>query len=54
MPGERLREALASVAQWIECQAYKPKGRWFDSQSGHMPGLQARSPVGGAQEATAH
>ena len=28
------------------------KGCWFDSQSGHMPGLQARSPMGGAQEAT--
>ena len=24
----------------------------LDSQSGHMPGLQARSPVGGVQEAT--
>ena len=23
------------------------KGCWFDSQSGHMPGLWARSPVGG-------
>ena len=26
----------------------EPKGRHFDSQSGHMPGLQARTPVGGA------
>ena len=26
----------------------EPKGRWFHSQSGHMPGLWARSPVGGA------
>ena len=34
--------------------ACKPKGHWFDSQSGHMPGLQARSPVGGTQEATTH
>ena len=24
----------------------EPKGRWFNSQSGHMSGLQARSPVG--------
>ena len=32
----------------------KPKGHWFNSQSGHMPGLQARSPVGGAREATTH
>ena len=30
----------------------KPKGRWFDSQSGHMPGWQARSPVG--HETTTH
>ena len=28
----------------------KPKGRRFDSQSGHMSGLWARSPVGGEQE----
>ena len=34
--------------------APEPKGCWFDSQSGHMPGLQARTPVGGAQEATTH
>ena len=26
--------------------ACEAKGRWFNSQSGHMPGLQARSPVG--------
>ena len=43
--------ALAGVAQWIECQACEPKGGWLDSQSGPMPGLQARSPVGGAREA---
>ena len=29
-------------------------GLQFGSQSGHMPGLQARSPVGDAQEATTH
>ena len=34
--------------------ACKPKGRQFDSQSGHMPGWQARSPVRGAGEATTH
>ena len=33
------------------CEA---KGGWFDSQSGHMPRLQARSPIGGAQEAATH
>ena len=26
----------------------EPKGHWFDFQSGHMPGLSAMSPVGGA------
>ena len=31
--------------------ACEQKGHQFDSQSGHMPGLQARSPVGGAREA---
>ena len=30
------------------------KGHWFHSQSGHIPGLQARSPEGGAWEATTH
>ena len=28
------------------------KGHWFNSQLGHMAGLQARSPVGGEQEVT--
>ena len=37
--------ALAGVAQWIE--RCKPGGQWFDSKSGHMPGLWTRSPVGG-------
>ena len=45
-------EALAGVAQWIE---YQPANQrvtgWIPSQ-GHMPGLQTRSPVGGAPEAT--
>ena len=42
--------ALAGVPQWIECQpAYKPEGRWFNSQSGHMPGLWARSPGWGTK-----
>ena len=35
-------------------QAWEQKGCWFDSRSGHMPGLQARSPVGGVREATTH
>ena len=35
-------------------QACKAKGHQFDSQSGHLPGLWAKYPVGGAQEATTH
>ena len=31
--------------------ACKPKGHWCNSQSGHMPGLQPRSPGGGMGEA---
>ena len=34
--------------------ACEPKGHKFDSQTGHMPGLKARSPVGDVQEATTH
>ena len=30
----------------------EPKGHWFDSQSGHRPGLQARSPVGACETIT--
>ena len=30
----------------------KPKSHWFNSQSGHMPGFLARSPVGGVWEVT--
>ena len=36
--------ALAGVSQWIECPPVKQKGHRFNSQSGHMPGLQARFP----------
>ena len=45
--------ALAGVAQWTECQC-EAKGLWFDSQSGHMPGLWAKTPVQGTQEITTH
>ena len=34
--------------------ACEPNGRWFNSQAGHMPGLWARSPIGGAWKATTH
>ena len=39
-----------SVVDWTP--ACKLKGRQFNSQSEHMPGFQARSPVGRVQEAT--
>ena len=42
--------ALAGVAQWIE-PGLRTKGLPFNFQSGHMPGLRVRSPVGGTQEA---
>ena len=32
--------------------ACEPKGHWFDSQSGHMPGLRGQYPDGGVQDAT--
>ena len=34
--------------------ACEPRGHQFNSQSRHISGLQARSPVGGAQEAATH
>ena len=40
------------LVDWV--LAYEPKGHWFDSQSEHMPGLWARSPVGGTWEATTY
>ena len=50
---ENEEKALTGVVQWIEHHCY-PEGRWFSSQSRHMPGLQARSPGWGAWEATPH
>ena len=44
--------ALAGVAQWVEHQPANPKAAISIPQSGHMPGLRARSPVGCVQEAT--
>ena len=41
---------IAGVAQGIECQSTQSQ----DCQSGHMPGLQAMSPVGGALELAIH
>ena len=37
-----------SSVDWVSL--YEPKGHWFNSQSGHMPGLQA----GGVKEAITH
>ena len=49
---------ISALPSWCgsvdQALAYEPKGGGFDSQSGHMPGLWARSPVGGALEATTH
>ena len=39
---------------WLSGLSAKGLSCQFDSQSGHMPGLWARSPVGGAPEATIH
>ena len=38
---------LAVVAQWIERGPVNQNGHQFDSQSGHMPGFQARFLGGG-------
>ena len=43
---------LVWLSGWV--LAFEPKGRWFDSQSEHMPGVQARSPVWGVREETTH
>ena len=34
--------------------SFEPKGRWFNSHSGHMPGLSARFLEGDVREATTH
>ena len=39
--------ALAGVAQWIECQPANQRAGGSNPSLGHMPGFQARSPVGG-------
>lgn len=43
-------EETASMAQWVSVDLGTRRSR-FDSRSGHRPGLRARSPVGGVQEA---
>ena len=39
--------ALAGMALWIEHQPEKPQGHRFNSQVVHVPGFQARFPIGG-------
>ena len=46
--------ALAGVAQWFECQSENQRVAHSIPSLGHVPGLQARSPVEGVQEATTH
>ena len=50
---KKRNSALAGVALWIECGL---QTKWLPVQFPvrHMPGLLARSPVGGAREATTH
>ena len=53
-----LKDWIKTCPGWcdsVDCvPACEPKGRWFDSQSGHMPGLRARSPVRATYDATTH
>ena len=44
--------ALAGVAQWIECRPCEQRAAGSIPSLGHMPGLRARSLVGGIGEAT--
>ena len=46
--------ALAGVAQWIECQPANQRVAGSIPGLGHMPGLQARCPMGGTWEADTH
>ena len=42
--------ALTYVAQWVGCHPATQRGHHFKSLSGHVPGLWAKSPVGGTRE----
>ena len=46
--------ALAGVAQWIEWWPANQRVAYLIPSLGHMPGLQATSPVGGRQQETTH
>ena len=40
------------MAQWIECRPVNQRAAGLIPSLGHMPGLRARFPAGGTQEAT--
>ena len=44
----RLKDTNRPWLLWLSGlnKGCEPKGCWFNSQSGHMPGLRARSPLG--------
>ena len=44
--------ALTGMAQWVGCHPANQKFISSIPESEHMPGLQARSPVGGMRKAT--
>ena len=54
IPQQGTEPALAGVTQWIDCWHANQRVTGSIPSLGHMPGLQARSPVGGAWEATTH
>ena len=57
--GKKIQQRLKEITQpWLQLSGLsvgcEQKGCRFNTQSGHMPGLRARFPAGGAQEATTH
>ena len=49
---EYFKSALAGVAQWVECWLVNQRVAYSIPSQEHKPGLRARSPTGGAREAT--
>ena len=56
VPAPFIKKTLKPWLVWLSglALAWESKGCWFDSQSGHVPELRARSPVGGTWETTTH
>ena len=54
MPKKKKKKCPGWCSSVDGALACKSKGCWFDSQSGHMPGLGARSPAGGTWGTTIH